>query len=374
MDMLAWAMFGFIAYTYAGYPLLVALLARCKPEPSIGIEHVTEWPSVTVIVPVHNEAQRVLGKIENLRALDYPSDRLTLLFVSDGSTDATVALLAAQPDVQHVVCETRVGKPGALNRALDAVRSEVVVFADVRQRIASDALRRLVARLLVPGVGIASGELTHVDPASQAAANIGLYWRYERWIRRAESRFASTVGTTGALYAMRRAHYTPLDENTVLDDFEQPMLVVRRGLRVVLESTARMFDDLQVDSAGERIRKVRTLGGNFQSFARHPWLFSPVANPLWWQFVSHKVFRLLVPYALAVLLVASWCAQGAVMRSLAVAQTAFYAMSAAGAAWPRVRTNRVVSFALVFVELNWAAVLGLREWCAGRVSARWKKT
>ncbi|MDI1446965.1 glycosyltransferase family 2 protein [Polyangium sp. 6x1] len=374
MELLFWLSFVFVAYTYVGYPVGIWILSRLRRDEPVDPAVVAEWPAVTVVIAVHDEAARLAAKLENLRALDYPRDRLRFLFVSDGSTDGTDALLAREPDVTFVRYPERRGKAYALNVAMAHVETPVVVFADVRQRIERPAVRHLVARLMQPGVGAVSGELLHVDPRTLTAAHIGLYWRYEKWIRKAESRFASTVGVTGALYVMRREDYTPLEPGTLLDDFEQPMHLARRGRRVVFEPRAVMYDELEQNMAGERKRKIRTLTGNFQSFARHRWLFLPWQNPLWVQFVSHKWFRLLVPYALGVMYTSSVLSSGTLYRAAATLQGAFYALSFAGAAIPMLRRSRLVSFAEVFVELNRASVLALGNYLDGRIDARWEKT
>lgn len=374
METLFWMAFGFIAYTYAGYPVGVWLLARLRSAPGGSVSAVQHWPTVTVVVAVHNEQDRVLPKITNLRMLDYEPGRLQILFVSDGSSDATNSRLGAQPDVALVSYPERRGKPHALNVALERVQTEVVVFTDVRQELEPAAVRNLIVRLMEPGIGAVSGELVHRDPVTHAASHIGLYWRYEKWIRRAESRLASTVGVTGALYAIRREDFTPLSPDTLLDDFVVPMMIVRRGRRVLFEPRAIIYDDLQPDTRGERKRKVRTLTGNFQAFAHHPWLFLPWENPVIIQFMSHKVFRLFVPYALILLLVTSLFASGMLYRVMAATQLTFYCLVVGGLVRPQLRSNRLVSFALVFVELNWAAVQALRNFMAGDVDARWEKT
>lgn len=369
-----WASFGFVAYTYALYPAGIWILSRFRPAEAADPASVTNWPSVTICVAVYNEQHRVPAKIKNLRELDYPRDRLRFLFVSDGSTDGTNDILAREKDIELVAYPERHGKPYALNRALERVESEIVVFTDVRQTVEPKAVRYLVARLLSPGIGAVSGELKHHDPATQSAAHIGLYWRYEKAIRKAESRLASTVGVTGALYAIRRVDYVPLHDDTLLDDLEIPMQIARRGKRVVFESRALVHDELQVDAVGERKRKVRTLTGNFQAFARHPWMLSPFHNPLFVQLMSHKVFRLFVPYALAAFLASSLLAAGVIYTAAAVAQTMFYVGAAAGVFAPAIRRNRLASFAVVFVELNWAAVLAMVNFARGRFNARWEKT
>lgn len=375
MTLAFWIALSFVVYTYAGYPLAIWMMARVRREsplpegaPDAG------WPALSIVIAVHNEAPRLPTKLDNLRGLEYPRNLVKLVFVSDGSTDGTDDILAAQPDVKLIRQAERQGKPQALNAAMREIDTPVVVFADVRQTIGRDALLCLVRRLLEPGIGAVSGELVHVDPQSRTAAHIGLYWRYEKWIRRSESAVASTVGTTGALYALRSEDFTPLAPDTLLDDFEQPMLIARRGKRVLLEPRALMFDELQSDMAGEFKRKVRTLTGNFQSFARHPWMFLPCRNPLWVQFLSHKVCRLFVPYALAIVLFAALFGPTWSYRVFGLVQLCFYAVALAGSWLPSLRNNRLISFATVFVEMNWASVLGLRNWLAGGLNARWEKT
>lgn len=375
MTLAFWIALSFVVYTYAGYPLAIWILARVRREsPPLEGAPNAGWPALSIVIAVHNEAARLPAKLDNLRGLDYPRNLVRLVFVSDGSTDGTDDILAAQPDVRLIRQAERQGKPQALNAAMREIDTPVVVFADVRQTIGRDALRRLVRRLLEPGVGAVSGELVHVDAQSQTAAHIGLYWRYEKWIRRSESAVASTVGATGALYALRSEDFTPLASDTLLDDFEQPMLIVRRGKRVLLEPRAVMFDELQSEMAGEFKRKVRTLTGNFQSFARHPWMFLPYRNPLWVQFMSHKVCRLFVPYALAIVLFTALFGPTWSYRVFGLAQLCFYALAQTGRWLPSLRNNRLVSFSTVFVEMNWASVLGLRNWLAGGLNARWEKT
>jgi poly-beta-1,6-N-acetyl-D-glucosamine synthase len=368
-----WGALAFVAYTYVGYPLIVGLLARLRPNELAEPSTVREWPRVCILIAVHNEAHRLLPKIENLRQLDYPPQAVRILFVSDGSSDDTNARLAATPGVEYAIVPERRGKAHALNVGMQRVHEDVVVFTDVRQMLVPAAIKHLIATLMQPGIGAVSGELVHRDAATRQAARIGLYWRYEKVIRKAESRLHSTAGVTGALYAMRAGDVVRLPEDALLDDFEMPIAVLRKGLRVLFEPRAVMYDELQPESAGERRRKIRTLAGNYQSFARNPWLFAPWRNPIWWQFLSHKAFRLLVPYALPIVLATSWLLGGA-YRAFGLLQLAGYGLALLGLASKPLREQRLISFIVVFVELNWAAVLGLRQYLGGRLSAQWEKT
>lgn len=374
MEILFWSALVFVFYTYFGYPCLISVIARTKPAHEPDVSSVNQWPSVCVVVAVYNEESRVRRKIDNLRNLDYPTEKLRLLFVSDGSTDSTAAQIAQETGVDLLSYEQRMGKPHALNTAVRGVDSEIIVFTDVRQQLERGAIRYLVANLMELGIGAVSGELTHIDPSTQTARHIGLYWRYEKWIRKNESRFSSTLGVTGALYAIWRENYSELPDDTLLDDFEIPMQIVRHGKRVVFESRALLYDELQQNTSSERARKIRTLTGNFQSFARNPWLFSPIHNPLFFQFLSHKVFRLLVPYALILILVTSILIDGSFYFIIMMLQVTFYTAAISGILIPALRDNRLVSFTTVFIELNWAAVVALRNFCGGRIHARWEKT
>ena len=363
-----------IGYTYAGYPLIVAGLAKRRPSPPATLLPDTDCPPVTAVIAVHNEQDRVLAKIADLRAQDYPQDRLSIVFVSDGSTDQTNALLEQHPQATLLAYPQRQGKAHAINVALATVTTPVVLLCDVRQQAQPHALRAVVSRLMQPGIGAVSGELAHRDPANPTAAQIGAYWRYEKWIRQSESAVSSVVGATGAFYAIRRDAFRPIAPDTLLDDFEIPMQIVQQGLKVKFESQALVFDELQKEMAGERKRKLRTLSGNFQSFARNRWLFSPRANPIWIQFISHKVLRLVVPYALIASLLSCLLSPATWMQALGAVQIGFYALAASPRLWPGLARNRLVSLAHVFTEMNFTALeAGLRYWLAGRV-ANWDKT
>ena len=371
---LFWGAALFVAYTYIGYPLLIAWLARRRPMPACPLLDDASLPAITVVMAGYNEAARLPGKIANLRALDYPQDKVHILVVSDGSTDSSAALLEDLPGVRTLAYAQRQGKAYALNLALTRVQTAFVVFCDVRQELSPGSVRRLISDFCDPAVGAVSGELVHRPSGSHTGDNIGLYWRYEKAIRKAESRFHSTVGATGALYAIRTGDFVPIPPDTILDDFEIPMRITRSGMRTLLQPQALVVDVLQTESATEQRRKIRTLTGNFQTFSRNFWLFSPAQNPVWFQFLSHKVFRLLVPYALLLTLLCSALIPAVFYRLAFALQLGFYLLVAAGHWVPAARRNKFVSFAQVFFDMNAAAVVALVRFLGGRVEAKWDKT
>lgn len=365
---LFWIAFLFVLWTYAGYPALMLLLARLRPAVEPLPPH--DWPAVSVIVPFCNEPERVTAKLETLRGMDYPGT-LQIVFVSDGEGPTADAVRSAS-DVDAVVLPSRRGKPAALNAGLERAEHDLVLFSDARQAIDPAALRALVARMQDPEVGAVSGELVQRDEHDRE--QVGLYWKYELLIRKAESRYGSVPGVSGALYLMRRALCRPLPEDALLDDVEMPLNAIQDHRRVVLEEGARVYDSVAQNVQLERRRKLRTLTGNFQLFVRHTWLLVPWRNPAWMQFAFHKAARLLVPYALAVLFVVPLLQNGAGWSLFWAAQAAFYLMALGSRHdWPLCQ-NRLAATARLFTELNLVAAQAAWNYLRAPVDPRWEKT
>ena len=371
MTALFWISAALVLYVYAGYPWLVAAWARLVDrQPRRAPFAPGCWPSISIVIAARNEAGRLAARIANLVAQDYPGTR-EIIVVSDGSTDATGAALAPFGPAVRLIEVPAGGKPAALNAGVASATGDVLVFADARQRFAPGALRALLENFSDPSVGGATGEWildSEERPVSgsNVGEGLGLYWKYEKWMRRSESRVWSTLGATGAIYALRRALWRPLPATTLLDDVLAPMRTVLAGYRVVFDDRARAYDRASADAASETRRKKRTLAGNYQILAQEPRLLVPVVNPVWLQYLSHKVGRLIAPWALMALLLASLVLAnaGAVYVAALAAQLAFYGLAAAGAALEaRQRMSRV---AFTFVVLNFSAIAGLMALRRGR--------
>jgi len=369
-----WISFLFTLYVYLLYPIAIWCLAKMRPREPGGPHDLPASPRarVSVCIAARNEAACLAHKIDNLCAQDYPQELLEIIVASDGSTDQTLELLRADVRVTAVDCAPR-GKAAAINSAVAAATGSILVLTDARQCLNRGAISALVDRLRDPTVGIVSGELIHLDPASNVEANIGLYWRYEKRIRRAESEHFSTVGATGALYAMRKADFVPLPLGTILDDFDAPMAVIKTGKRAVFESDARAYDILETNVANERRRKTRTLAGNWQSLIRNPWLLNPASNPVWWQYLSHKLGRLLVPFALIIMLATACNVASIPYQLFALMQVTFWGGALIGLAFPAMQRFRPIGLASMFLELNAAAVLGLLSFSFGRSGRLWNR-
>jgi cellulose synthase/poly-beta-1,6-N-acetylglucosamine synthase-like glycosyltransferase len=293
----------FCVYTLVGYPLLLGFLAHRRTRPV----RKAAWPAtVSVILPVYNGEPWVAAKLESILALNYPAGLLEILVVSDGSTDATASIVQGFTGRGKIelLALPRGGKASALNAALERATGEILFFTDVRQQLDPDSLANLVACLGDPEVGVASGELVIRDGTGLEEASVGLYWKYEKWIRKQLSRLDSVPGATGCIYAMRRHLAPPLPQGTLNDDMYLPLAAFFRGYRVVFDDAALAFDSPTM-LASEFRRKVRTLAGVYQIVGSYPALLGP-RNRMWIHFFSHKLARLLMPWAIIAAAVASF--------------------------------------------------------------------
>ena len=348
-----WVSVLLLVQVFAGYPLEMWLLARWRPRP-IGKRSIL--PTVTVVIAVHDGAAQIEAKLANLAALNYPREALDIVIACDGCTDATAALARGCGDTRVQVLEfaERRGKAACLNDAVAQARGDVLLMTDVRQRLAPDALRELVANFADVAVGAVSGELHLEDAQTGFARGVDAYWRYEKLIRHAESRSGSVVGVTGALYAIRRSLFRPLPPGTVLDDVLVPMRVVAAGRRVVFEPAALAWDRPSQQPAQEQRRKIRTLAGNFQLVQLAPWLLLPWRNPLWLRFIGHKLLRLLAPWLLLTMAVTSALLANRYMEcALVLAGVICGAILLTGAhLWPALARPAPVRLLRAFCYLN----------------------
>lgn len=370
-----WGALVLMTYVYVGYPLLAAIRAWWGPRARL---RAPIEPSVSILVTAHNEADRIASRIANLLALDYPIDRLEVVVASDGSTDATVERAGeyAHRGVTVRPFAARRGKAAVLNAVVPGLRGDLVLFADARQHFDRGALRALVGNFADPTVGAVSGELVLTTEAGPAAARQGtaFYWRYEKFIRATEGRADSTVGATGAIYAIRRELFEPIPDDTILDDVLIPLRITRRGLRVLFEPGARAYD-CAATARQEFVRKTRTTAGTFQLFARERWLFHPLRNRLWFETMSHKALRLALPALHAAVLLATLpLVSQPFYRWVLAAQGLFYGAALVGSFQRGARRRGVVfSVPCAICVLNWATVVGFVRFLTRRQPVTWER-
>jgi cellulose synthase/poly-beta-1,6-N-acetylglucosamine synthase-like glycosyltransferase len=405
-----WLLAAFVGYVYIGYPLGLHLWRRLWPRPLAIRGQTTETPGVSIVLAVRDEGVRLAARLDNLLTLDYPAGARQIIIVSDGSTDNSLEVVAQYGSTAESVALPAGGKARALNAGVERARHALLVFADARQAFAPDALRALVAPFSDPQVGAVSGELVldgetrdrrtqvsdrrrsnsppipadverraptnrRVAVQSTIVEGVGLYWRYEKQIRRDEAAIGSTMGATGAMYAMRRSLWRPLPPDTILDDVLAPMRCVLAGFRVVFADRARAFDRTARDARTESLRKRRTLAGNYQLLWLEPSLLLPWRNPAWIQFVSHKVARLAVPFALLPLwLLSLVLSRRSPVYALAFTVQCLFYLFAGYGAWlekhdagasrdvrpmPAAVPERLARVALMVLVMNASAVAGL---------------
>lgn len=355
MEVVFWICLAGLLWAYVGYPL--GMLARAAvrrqdpPRESDGV-----LPSVSVILAVRNAATELSDRVANLLEQDYPAELLEVVIACNGCTDDTEALAdelaALHPRVRRISTPGEQGKAGALNAGAAAAEGDILVFADARQRFDSSSVTRLVDALADPQVGGVTGRLVIGQAAAPVVAGVGSYWQLETGLRLAESRTGSVVGATGAIYAVKKALFRPLPHGVILDDVYLPMDIVRRGYRIGMAPDAVAWDRPSSDYAGEYRRRVRTLVGNYELLRLMPHLLSPVHNPIFVRYVSHKLLRVLTPLLCLGVVLAGVLANGIAYNAVAVAVLMVYALGVLGLLLP----IRALAIPSAFLLLHTAGV------------------
>ncbi len=373
LETFCWLCAALVVYTYILYPiLLVVANSLVRHQRTVGSVQAT----VSFLVPVHNEEQNLARRLDELtRMLQASSIVGEIIVISDASTDRSVEIARqyAERGVRVLEMPHKQGKAAALNAGAAEARCELLILADARQRWADDALARLVENFADPMIGAVSGDLV-LESAPGVLAGVGMYWRFEKWLRRQESRLGSQVGVTGAIAAVRRSLFRAIPPGTLLDDVYWPMHVVLQGQRVVHDERAKAFDRLPDDAHDEFRRKIRTLAGNFQLVRLLPAsALLPWRNRVWWQWVSHKLLRLAVPWALLGMFVSSGFLIEMEYQIFFSVQAFGYGLGLLGLI-PAIATRvKPLGTAASFLVLNAAAWLAFWVWISGRAGQSWHK-
>jgi biofilm PGA synthesis N-glycosyltransferase PgaC len=376
-EFIFWFSLAGLVYVYLGYPLLVKVLAQVFP---MCRERHPVDQKVSLVIACHNEAERIRHKLSVLLQSTQACLIDEVLIGSDGSTDEISAAVAEVNDsrIRLVEFSERRGKPAVLNDLIPQCRSEIVVLCDARQILSDDAIPELLANFADPKVGVVSGELMFRQSTSDSTAGrgIGAYWRYEKMIRRAEAQFRSVPGATGALYAIRREAFQPIPDSTLLDDVVIPMLAVTRGWKCVFERKAIAWDDPSDSLGREAIRKRRTIAGAAQLVVHHPSWLLPWKNPIWLEFVSHKLLRLVSPALLLSVAVSNVLLLSQFPYSLLLlGQACFYYSAFAGWLCQKIgRPSSLFGVQAMFITLNATTVAALFDAVRGRFRVTWQRS
>lgn len=384
MKTIFWMLISTIIYVYIAYPILIYLLSLFYKKPSIGKY---AYPTVSILMSVYNEEKNIENKIKNFLELDYPDERLEILIGSDGSTDKTVEKLKSigtvpfvdrpfmtNGDSIYLYCRSRrEGKPGMLNELAAMAKGEILVFTDARQRLDKNALKELVKHFCDQKVGSVSGALFYENGNDdKPSAGVSLYWEYEKFIRKSESRMGSMLGATGAMYAIRKDLFSELPKDLILDDVYIPMKIVEKGYRAIFDSKAKVYDKVFQNPREEFLRKTRTLAGNYQLFFYLRELFNPFKGKISWQFFSHKFLRLLVPFLLVAVFISNLCIlDNYSYKALFALQVILYSFAILGGILKQ--KNRIFDISYMFCVMNSAAVVGLYRFLTSKQHVLWEK-
>ena len=381
-----WISLFIIFYAFIGYGIVLFFLVKLrqifKGKRSINAEEILNLPSCTLIVAAYNEEDFIEQKIKNTLALNYPKDKVSFLFITDGSTDKTPEIISLYPQIKLMHLPNRLGKIAAVQRAVSAVKTEIMVFTDANTFLNPDALVKLCRHYADPKVGAVAGEKrVHIEENADATAGEGFYWKYESKLKVWDSELNTVVGAAGELFSVKKALYQSVHPNSIIDDFMISMLVAKKGYRIVYEPEAYATETSSANIKEELKRKIRIAAGGLQSIIWLKSLLLPFKQPLLsFQYISHRVLRwTIVPFLMIAALILNICIAAQthllVYQLFLSAQILFYGAALLG--W--VLEKRQIKIKALFIPyyfgvMNYAVIAGIFRYLFGRQSAAWEKS
>ncbi len=382
LELLFWICISVVVYSYLGYGIIMYMLVKIKKLITLQQSFDPKFePAVSLVVPCFNEADYIEDKIRNCLALEYPPEKLKLIFISDGSNDDTPIRIRKYPEVLALHEEARNGKAAAMNRAMHYVKTPIVVFCDANTDLNPEAIREMVKHYANPKVGAVTGEKRIItkDKENASGAGEGIYWKYESFLKQLDSDFYTIVGAAGELMSYRTELYKELPKDSLLDDLMQSMQIANDGYRVIYEKNAWAAETASANVGEELKRKIRIAAGAFQSMSRLPKSFNLFTNfRVSFLFISHRVLRwTLAPLSLLILLVINFglCIEpGGIYTYLLAGQLVFYTMAIFG--W--YLANKQIKVKALFVPyyffiMNLCMYFGFIRFLRGKQSANWER-
>ena len=370
-----WLSAAALLYTYAGYPILLALVSWLRPRK---VRRGLFETSVTVIITAYNEERALAEKLENTLALDYPRNLLEIIVASDCSTDRTdeIARAFSSRGVRLHRQPRRLGKTATQNTAVELARGEIILFSDATSLYQPDAVRAMMPSFADPSVGCVAGRLIYVDPSdSHVGRGARSYWSYETFLKRHESNACSLIGASGCLYAVRRSAYVPL-YHEACSDFIIATKMVEQGLRAVYEPKAVCTEETNRHADRELKMRVRVIAQTFTDLWRHRAMLNPLRSGFYAvQLLSHKVMRYFAPFFLLAIFAASaMLAPGNLFFQIVfAAQVICYVCAVLASALDRVGIrSHLLAFPKYFVLANLASLIAMYKFIRGERYAHWE--
>jgi cellulose synthase/poly-beta-1,6-N-acetylglucosamine synthase-like glycosyltransferase len=376
---LFWLCLATVAFAYAGYPVVIFGLARLfgrrRQRPELDP---CDLPCVSLLIAAYNEEAVIEARLRNALELDYPREKLEIVVASDGSADATAAIVRRYADrgVRLLQSAERRGKAGALNASFPQLRGDIVLLSDANTHMERHVLRKILPWFRDSGVGIVCGRLILTDPETGRNAD-SLYWRYETFLKRCESSLGALLGSNGAIYAIRRALFMPIPNQTILDDFVIPLAAkLRTGCAILYDCEAVALEETAPDVRAEFRRRSRIGAGGFQCIGLLWKLLDPRRGWIAFTFFAHKILRWCCPFLLLGMLATNLllCDQP-LYRPMLLGQVGFYLLSLAAALLPaQFRSLKPLRLTTLFTSMNLALLLGFCRWLRGGQTGTWQRT
>ncbi len=368
-----WISAVFLAYTLAGYPVMLLVMSRLRNRVH---RRQTIWPAMTVIIPAHNEGAGIREKIANTLQVDYPRDKLEIIVASDGSTDDTVEIVRSfeNDGVRLIELKEAQGKHYAQMLAREQARGEILVFTDARVLLDRGGLQKMACNFADPSVGCVSSEDRIVSAGSKSGE--GSYVGYEMWLRRLESRVGSLVSVSGSFFGARNDLCRKWHSHQS-SDFFVPLHVAEQRMRSVVDPECIGYYGVTRKGGAEFQRKVRTIVHGLDVVFSHRQVLNPLRFPVFsWQLVSHKICRWLIPFGLLGVLIGSaglW-REGNFYRAVFVLQAALYGSGLFALAWRRLLELKGPRLAGFFLLANAATLTAWMKFCSGEKFVTWRPT
>jgi cellulose synthase/poly-beta-1,6-N-acetylglucosamine synthase-like glycosyltransferase len=389
LKIIFWIFLFIIVYTYVGYGILLFVIIKIRRILKIGgktkIDYTYE-PEVTLFIAAYNEKDYVEAKMKNSLELDYPKDKLKIIWVTDGSDDGTPDLLQNYPNTTVHHLQERNGKIGAMNRGMEFVKTPIVIFSDANTNLGKESIRRIVNLFSSPKVGCVSGEKRIVDRESDVAsgAGEGIYWKYESALKKWDAELYSVVGAAGELFAIRTALYRHVEKDTLLDDFIISLRVAQEGYTIQYDPEAYAIETASANVKEELKRKIRISAGGIQSIVRLRSLLNIFKyGTLSFQYISHRVLRwsltplcllLLIPILTVIALSEGLLSLG-LYSALFWLQLLFYAAALLGWFLENRKTRVKILFVpYYFFIMNLSVVLGFFRYVKNSQSVNWERS
>jgi cellulose synthase/poly-beta-1,6-N-acetylglucosamine synthase-like glycosyltransferase len=339
-------------------------------------------PEVTLFISAYNEKEYIEIKVSNSLQLDYPREKLKIIFVTDGSDDGTPDVVKKYPEVRLLHENERKGKIGAINRGIKHVDSPIVIFSDCNTMLAKESVREIVKQFRNPKVGCVAGEKRITKKFKDIAVNAGegIYWRYESWVKKTESDVYTTIGAAGELFAIRRELFIEVEKDTILDDFIISLRIAQKGYKINYTPKAYAIETASASIREEMKRKVRISSGGLQSLVRLKAILNPFRyGCLTFQYISHKVLRwTIIPFSFPILLVLNLLlflhTDYVIYEFMMAGQIAFYLFVLIGWALENQHIRIKILFIPYYVFfMNLSVYIGLFRFISGKQSANWDR-